>query len=63
MNILGNGFQLTAFIVLSVAILAGLMIIADTIAFLLYEPIPAFRVPPCQSDYAWQVSKRLAAVE
>ena len=37
MNIFGNGLQLAAFIVLSVAILAGLMIIAATVAFLLYK--------------------------
>ncbi len=37
MNILGNGLQLAAFIVLSVAILAGLMIIAAAVAFLLYK--------------------------
>ena len=37
MNILGSGLQFAAFIVLSVAILAGLMIIAATVAFLLYK--------------------------
>jgi hypothetical protein len=37
MNILGSGLQLAAFIVLSVAILAGLMIIAATVAYLLYK--------------------------
>jgi len=37
MNIFGNGLQLAAFIRLSVAILAGLMIIAATVAFLLYK--------------------------
>jgi len=37
MNIFGNGLQFAAFIVLSVAILAGLMIIAAAVAFLLYK--------------------------
>jgi hypothetical protein len=37
MNFLGNGLQLAAFIVLTVAILTGLMIIAATVAFLLHK--------------------------
>jgi hypothetical protein len=35
MNFLGNGLQLAAFIVLTAAILTGLMIIAAAVAFLL----------------------------
>jgi uncharacterized integral membrane protein len=37
MNFLGNGLQLAAFIVLTAAILTGLMIIAAAVAFLLYK--------------------------
>ena len=60
MNFLGNGLQLVAFIVLTAALLAGLMITAAGVAFLLYKSrSPVFR----NSDHHRQVSKRVAAAE
>ena len=40
MNVLGNGLQFAAFIVLTVAVLAGLIMLAATVTFLLYQSRP-----------------------
>jgi len=60
MNFLGNGLQLAAFIVLTAAFIAGLMITAAAVVFLLYKSRSlGFR----NSDHHRQISKRAAAAE